>query len=369
MTTIDFDAAVVGAGAVGLACGYSLARRGQTVAILEAEPGIGQGVSSRNSEVVHAGLYYPTGSFKARFCVEGRRLLYPFLEKHGVDYDKCGKLVVATAPEHLPRLEAILEQAKVNDVEGIRSVSAAEAQQMEPELACIGALYSPESGVFDSHGFMSALQSEIESRDGAVVLGTPFEGARRLADGAVEVVAGGAEPTKFVTRRLVIAAGLGAQTAAARIDDFPKERIPQLHYGKGVYFRWQGKAPFSRLIYPPPIKGALGTHYRRDLGGQAVFGPDLTFVDTIDYTVAQQKAAQFADYVRSFWPAVDAERLSPDYAGIRPKLHGKGDPQPDFQIWGPKDHGYAGLITLFGIESPGLTSSLAIGDYVADLEI
>ncbi|MEM7674983.1 MAG: NAD(P)/FAD-dependent oxidoreductase [Myxococcota bacterium] len=367
--TIDFDAAVVGAGAVGLACGYSLARKGQTVVVLEAEPGIGQGVSSRNSEVVHAGLYYPTGSFKARFCVEGRRLLYPFLEKHKVAYDKCGKLVVATAPEHLPRLEAILEQAKINDVEGIRAISASEAQQMEPQLSCVGALLSPESGVFDSHGFMSALQGEIESHDGAVVLGTPFERARALASGAVEVVAGGAEPTTFVTRRLVIAAGLNAQNAAARIEAFPKEKIPQLHYGKGVYFRWQGKAPFSRLIYPPPIKGALGTHYRCDLGGQGVFGPDLTFVDKIDYTVAQQKAVEFANYVRSFWPAVDAERLSPDYAGIRPKLHGKDAPQPDFQIWGPRDHGHPGLITLFGIESPGLTSSLAIGDYVSKLEI
>ena len=365
MSDFDFDAVVVGAGAVGLACGYALARRGLVVAVLEADVAIGQGVSSRNSEVIHGGLYYPTGSLKARLCVAGRRLLYPFLDAHHVDYDRCGKLVVATNVAEVDDLDAIFEQARVNDVEGMSRLTKAQALAMEPELACEAALISAESGVFDSHGYMLALQGEIEAAGGAVVVSTPFEGATPLDGGGFEVRTGGAEPATLTCRHLVTSAGLSAQTVAERIEGFPKAEIPKAYYGKGVYFRLTGKAPFQRLIYPPPIPGALGTHYRRDLGGQGVFGPDLSFVDQPDYTVDDSAAGEFYRYIRKFWPGLPDGALSPDYAGVRPKLHGPNERQGDFVIDGADVHGLPGLVALFGIESPGLTSSLAIGEEVA----
>lgn len=361
----DFDAAVVGGGAVGLACGYALARRGLSVVVLEKERAIGQGVSSRNSEVIHAGLYYPTGSLKARLCVQGRRALYAFLDAHQVAYRKCGKLVVANGAEEVARLDGILEQARINDVEGMARLSGDAAMAMEPGLKCDAALLSPESGVFDSHGYMLALVGEIESRGGAVVTATPFEGATPLAGGGFTVRAGGEAPASLTCRLLVTAPGLSAQAVAASIEGFPADRIPERRLGKGVYFRLQARAPFERLVYPPPIPGALGTHYRKDLGGQAVFGPDLAYVDHEDYSVDPAKAAEFAAYVRKFWPAVPEAALSPDYAGIRPKIHGPDEHQPDFRIDDPSAHGVAGLVALFGIESPGLTSSLAIGEEVS----
>ena len=365
MSSFDFDACVVGAGAVGLACGYALARRGRSVVVLEAERTIGQGVSSRNSEVVHGGLYYPTGSWKARLCVAGRRALYPFLDAHHVAHRKCGKLVVATSTSELPKLEAVATHARENDVEGIAELTGAEAMALEPGLACVAALLSPESGVFDSHGYMLALQGEIEGLGGAVALGTPFEGASLIAGGGFRLRAGGEAPTTVTAGALVTAPGLSAQAVAARIEGFPPAQIPARHLGKGVYFRLAGRAPFERLVYPPPIPGALGTHYRKDLGGQAVFGPDLDYVEDLDYSVDPGRAAGFYSYVRKFWPGLPDGALSPDYAGIRPKLHGPGEPQPDFRIDGPEAHGLAGLVALFGIESPGLTASLAIGEAVA----
>ncbi len=365
MSEFDFDAVVVGAGAVGLACGYALARRGLVVAVLEKELSIGQGVSSRNSEVIHAGLYYPTGSLKAQLCVQGRRALYDFLDRHHVDYRKCGKLVVATSADEVARLDAILEQARINDVEGMETLSAEQAMALEPGLKCHGALLSPESGVFDSHGYMLALVGEIEAAGGAVVTATPFEGAAPLPGGGFRVRAGGEAPTELTCRLLVTAPGLSAHAVAASIEGFPAADIPKGHYGKGIYFRLQAKAPFERLVYPPPIHGALGTHYRKDLGGQAVFGPDLQFVETEDYSVDPARRADFAAYIRKFWPALDETLLSPDYAGIRPKLHGPDEPQPDFRIDGADVHGIEGLVALFGIESPGLTSSLAVGEEAA----
>ena len=366
MTTFDFDACVVGAGAVGLACAYALARRGESVIVLEKERAIGQGVSSRNSEVAHGGLYYPTGSLKARLCVAGRRALYRFLEAHQVAYRKCGKLVVATSALDVPRLTAIADQARENDVEGLEELSGRQAAAMEPGLKAVAALLSPESGVFDSHGYMLALKGELEDRGGAVALGTPFERATPLDGGGFLIEAGDDDATELCARRLVTAPGLSAQDVAARIEYFPAEQIPALHYGKGVYFRLTGRAPFERLIYPPPIPGALGTHYRKDLGGQAVFGPDLAFVEAEDYSVDASRAEGFYAYVRKFWPGLPDGALAPDYAGIRPKLHGPGEPQPDFRIDGPDAHGIDGLVSHFGIESPGLTSSLAIGDEVAE---
>ena len=365
--SFDFDATVVGAGAVGLACGRALAKRGLSVLVLEKEPHIGQGVSSRNSEVIHGGLYYTTDSLKARVCVEGRRLLYAFLDSHKVDYRKCGKLVVATEAAEVERIEAIFRQATTNGVEGLEHLTGAQARALEPALNAHAAILSPESGVFDSHGYMLALQGEIEDTGGSVVVSTPFERAEPLPGGGFTITAGGEGGATLTTRLLVTAPGLGAQDVAGRIAGYPADRIPPGHFGKGVYFRLTGKAPFERLIYPPPIPGALGTHYRRDLGGQAVFGPDLVFVETEDYSVDPTKAGEFEQYIRRFWPGLPDGALTPDYAGIRPKLHGPGEPQPDFQLHGREMHGIDGLVALFGIESPGLTSSLAIGEAVGEM--
>ena len=363
-SALDFDAAVIGAGAVGLAVAGALAARGCSTVVLEKEAGIGQGISSRNSEVIHAGLYYPTGSLKARLCVTGRRLLYPFLETHGVAYDRCGKLVVATSEAEIQTLDAVLHQARINDVEELQWLTGAEARALEPELAAHAAILSPQSGIFDSHSYMLALQGEIESHGGMVATRAPLVRAEPLAGGGFRIDAGGDEPASLTAGRLVIAAGLGAQAAAA-VEGFPADLIPPLHFGKGVYFRLSGRPPFRRLVYPPPIPGALGSHYKRDLGGQAHFGPDLQFVEVESYDVDPARAQSFYGDVRRYWPGLKDGTLSADYAGIRPKLHGPGEPQPDFRIDGPERHGLDGLIALFGIESPGLTCSLAIGEEVA----
>ncbi|HEY4030479.1 MAG TPA: NAD(P)/FAD-dependent oxidoreductase [Caulobacteraceae bacterium] len=363
----DFDAAVVGAGAVGMACGYFLALAGKSVVVLEKERLIGQGVSSRNSEVIHAGLYYPTGSLKAELCVRGRRLLYPFLQAHGVGFDKCGKIVVATDEEEAPRVEAVAEQARINGVEGLRLLTADEVKAMEPEAKAVMGLWSPETGIFDSHGYMVALEGEIEAHGGAVATATPFEGAEALPGGGFKVRTGGDDPAELTVRQLIIASGLGAQAAAARVADYPGDQIPALHYGKGVYFALNAKPPFRRLVYPPPGPSALGIHYKRDMGGRAHFGPDLQFVEVENYDVDPGRAPAFYGYVRHFWPGLPDGALSPDYAGIRPKLHGPGEHQPDFRIDGAERHGLPGLIALFGIESPGLTASMGIGEKVAAL--
>ena len=365
MSEFDFEAAVVGAGAVGLACGYALARRGLTVVVLEGENSIGAGVSSRNSEVIHGGLYYPTGSLKARLCVAGRRALYAFLEQRGIAHDRCGKIIVATSAEEAEVLDRLAEQARLNEVEGIERISAERAHAMEPALTVVDALVSAESGIFDSHSYMLALQGEIEAVGGAVALGAPFEAAEPIDGGGFSVRAGGAEPTALSVRLLVTAAGLGAQTVAAAIEGFPTDTIPPRRLGKGSYFALAGKAPFDRLVYPVPVHGSLGLHYRRDLGGQARFGPDLQYVDDFDYTVDPGRAPAFYASIRRYWPGLPDGALVPDYAGIRPKIHGPDEPQPDFRIDGPDAHGMEGLVTLFGIESPGLTSSLAIGEEVA----
>jgi L-2-hydroxyglutarate oxidase LhgO len=337
------------------------------VVVLEKERLIGQGTSSRNSEVIHAGLYYPTGSLKAELCVRGRRLLYPFLEAHGIGFDKCGKIVVATSEAEVGHVEAVARQAEINGVEGLKLLTAREVRAMEPEARAVMGLWSPETGIFDSHGFMVALEGEIEARGGAVVSGAPFAGAEPLSGGGFKVRTGGDDPAELTVRQLIISAGLGAQEAAALVAGYPADQIPKLHYGKGVYFALHGKAPFHHLVYPPPTPGALGIHYKRDMGGRAHFGPDLQFVETLDYDVDPGRAGAFYEYVRHFWPALPDGALSPDYAGIRPKLHGPGEPQPDFRIDGPKRHGLEGLIALFGIESPGLTASLGIGEKVAAL--
>lgn len=361
----DFDAVIVGAGVVGLAAGYALSTNGQKVAVLERENHVGTGVSSRNSEVIHAGLHYPTGSLKARLCVEGRRRLYPFLDAHNVAYQKCGKLIVATEAGEIPALEKLARQGETNGVEGMRWLGGAQARTLEPQLRAVAALESVESGVLDAHGYMSALEGEIETLGGVIALRAPFLGAAPAAEG-FDIRVGGEAPTAISARQLVVAAGLGAQACARAIEGFPAERIPALHFGKGNYFALHGaKAPFTRLIYPPPIPGALRTHYRRDLGGAARFGPDLEWTSVEDYTVDPARAGSFYETIRRFWPALPDGALAPDYAGIRPKLHGPGEPQPDFAIDDATIHGLHGLVCLFGIESPGLTASLAIGEEVA----
>ena len=363
----DTDALIVGAGVVGLACGYALATAGLRVIVIEAGPRIGEGVSARNSEVIHAGLYYPTGSLRARLCVEGRRELYPFLDKHGVNYSRCGKLVVANGEAEIKALEKVFKQAEINGVEGIEWLTGDEACALEPALRCDVAILSRESGVMDSHGYMLALQGEIENHGGSVVCDSPFAGASAIAGGGWNVTIADADRTTLSTSILITAAGLEAQAVAAMIEGYPRDQIPPRHLGKGVYFRYAGKAPFQRLVYPPPIPGALGTHYRIDLGGQGVLGPDLEYVNEIDYTVDPARADKFYTDVRRYWPGLEDDSLKPDYAGIRPKIHGPGEAQPDFRIDGPERHGLPGLITMFGIESPGLTSSLAIGKFVNEM--
>jgi L-2-hydroxyglutarate oxidase LhgO len=360
----DVDALIIGAGAVGLACAYALSRRGLDVVVIERESRIGSGVSSRNSEVIHSGFYYATGSLKARLCVEGRRRLYAFLGDRNVGFNKCGKLLVASEEHEIPALEKIARQAEANGVEGMRRLSGDEARALEPHLRAAAALEFRESGVIDAHGYMDALEGEIGAHGGAVALSSPFLGAS-TAPGGFEVRVGGADATSITTRLLINAAGLSAQACARAIANFPAPLIPRQWLGKGSYFTTTLKAPFQRLIYPLPIPGALGTHYRRDLGGVARFGPDLEYVAGEDYRVDPARAHSFYDTIRRFWPGLPDGALTPDYAGIRPKLHGPGEPQPDFVIADASAHGLAGLVCLFGIESPGLTASLAIGEEVA----
>jgi L-2-hydroxyglutarate oxidase LhgO len=356
----DFDAIVVGAGAVGLACGYQLAKTGDSVLVLENANRIGSGVSSRNSEVVHSGFYYPSGSLKAKFCVEGRRALYQFLTEHNVAFQKCGKLFVATEESEIPAIEKYYRQGQINGVENARWISGAEARLLEPQLRCVRAVEYQESGVMDAHGYMDALEGEIEALGGSVVVNSPFLGATPSAEG-YDVRVGGESPMTVTARKLVISAGLSAQTCADAIEGFPKERIPKQYLAKGNYFTVSMKAPFARLIYPPPVPGALGTHYRRDLGGAARFGPDIEWITEENYVVDPKRADEFYEAIRKFWPGLPDGALTADYAGIRPKIHAQNEPQPDFVLDSPEHHGMEGLMCLFGIESPGLTSSLAIG--------
>jgi L-2-hydroxyglutarate oxidase LhgO len=357
----DFDAVIAGAGAVGLACGYALAKSGDTVLVLEKAGRIGSGVSSRNSEVVHAGFYYPSGSLKARFCVEGRRAMYQFLDEHNVAYEKCGKLFVATEEREIPGIEKYYKQGQINGVENARLISGADAKALEPQLRAVAAVEYLESGVMDAHGYMDALEGEIEAREGSVVVNAPFLGATPSAEG-YDIRVGGDTPTTITAKKLIISAGLGAQACAATIEGYAASRIPKQSLAKGNYFALSMKAPFQRLIYPPPVPGALGTHYRRDLGGIGRFGPDIEWITEENYVVDPARGDSFYDAIRTFWPGLPDGALTADYAGIRPKIHAQGEPQPDFMIDGPAEHGMEGLICLFGIESPGLTSSLAIGE-------
>ena len=360
------DCVVVGAGVIGLAVARALAVAGREVLVLEAAEGIGTETSSRNSEVIHAGIYYPPGSLMARFCVAGRRALYDFCRDRGVPHRNCGKLIVATSAEEDGRLAGIKARAEANGVEGMRVLSAAEARALEPNLSCTSALLSPATGIVDSHAYMLALQGEAEAGGAMVVFLSPVVAAR-AGRGGIEVEVGGAEPVTLRCRLLVNAAGLHAPALARRIAGMSAERVPTGYYAKGNYFTLAARAPFSRLIYPVPVPGGLGVHLTIDLGGQARFGPDVEWIDTLDYTVDPRRADGFYAAVRRYWPALPDGALQPGYAGIRPKITAPGAPAADFVVQGPQTHGVPGLVNLFGIESPGLTASLALAAHVREV--
>jgi L-2-hydroxyglutarate oxidase LhgO len=360
------DCIVVGAGVVGLAIARSLALAGRETLVLEAETAFGTGTSSRNSEVIHAGLYYPTGSLKAKLCVEGRRLLYAYCASRGIAHRKLGKLIVGTRPEHEKKLAEIERRAHANGVENVVRIGAAEAQRLEPALRCVSALHSQETGIVDSHGLMLSLIGEIEAAGGMIAYGSPLARARR-ADALWHVTTAGSGAAEIGCQWLINAAGLGAQEVAAAIEDLPRAHIPPRILARGCYFSLGGRAPFTRLIYPVPVDGGLGVHLTLDLGGQAKFGPDVEWIDRIDYTVDPRRADSFYAEIREYWPQLRDGALAAAYAGIRPKLSGPGEPARDFRIDGPHVHGIDGLVNLFGIESPGLTSSLAIGAHVREI--
>jgi L-2-hydroxyglutarate oxidase LhgO len=360
------ECVVVGAGVVGLAIARRLAQAGLEVVVLEAAEGIGTVTSSRNSEVIHAGIYYPAGSLMARMCVAGKHALYGYCRDHGIPHRNCGKLIVATTPQEAEKLQSIKAHAEANGVLDLQTLSGDAARKMEPALNCDAALLSPSTGIIDSHAFMLALRGDAEAAGAACAFHAPLERARATADG-VELEVGGEAPMTLECRLLVNAAGLGAPAVARGVDGMPLELIPPAYLAKGNYFSCSARAPFSHLIYPVPEPGGLGVHLTLDLAGQARFGPDVEWVDTVDYAVDPARAERFYPAIRRYWPALPDGALMPSYSGIRPKIVPPAVAKQDFLIQGPRDHGVGGLINLFGIESPGLTSSLAIADYVGEL--
>jgi L-2-hydroxyglutarate oxidase LhgO len=361
------DTVVIGAGVVGLACARALALAGREVIVLESEGAIGTHTSSRNSEVIHAGIYYPPGSLKAKLCVAGRKALYPYLAEHGVPHRRCGKLIVAADAAQLPALDKLGTQAAANGVDDLRPLAAAEARALEPELRCAGALESPSTGIIDSHGFMLALRGDAEDRGVTIAFKSPVLSGRLIESG-IELEVGGAETTRLLARRVVNSAGLFAPRLAAMIEGFPRAQVPPSRYCKGNYFSLTGRSPFRRLIYPVPEKAGLGVHLTLDLAGRARFGPDVEWIEGIDYGVDPRRAERFYDAIRSYWPGLQDNSLAPAYSGIRPKIQeSPEEPARDFLIQGPNDHGAVGLVNLFGIESPGLTAALAIGEHVLGL--
>lgn len=362
----DIDCLVIGAGVVGLAVARELALAGREVVIAEAAEGIGTQTSARNSEVIHAGIYYPPGSLKARVCVEGRKALYRYLEERGLPHKACGKLIVATSEAQKPALETIMARAQASGVDSLRWLSGSEAKAMEPEVRCEIALLSPETGVVDSHALMLSLLGECEAAGGSLALNTPITGWRREAEG-FSVDFGGTEPTTYTVRTVVNSAGHGAPKLLGLFDGFPAEHVPAQHYAKGNYFALTGRQPFTHLVYPVPEAAGLGIHATIDMGGRVKFGPDVEWVESDqDLVVDPARAEKFYAAIRTYWPALPDGALVADYAGIRPKLHGPTEPMPDFRIDGPEVHGVANLVNLLGIESPGLTSSLAIADMVVE---
>lgn len=377
--TERIDCVVIGAGVVGLACARALAMAGREVMILEAAAHFGSGASSRNSEVIHAGIYYPTGSLKAKLCVAGKWALYDYCQSHGVSHRRCGKLVVATSNDQLERLTAIRRAAHANGVTDVVMISPSEVATMEPALHCVAALHSPSTGIVDSHGLMLSYLGEAEQAGAMLALKTPVLSGEVVDDGIVLEI-GGESPMSLIATTVVNAAGIFAPALAARIRGLASQHVPKAWYAKGNYFSLAGKTPFSRLIYPVPEPGGLGVHLTIDLQGRARFGPDVEWLgddaasaveagrpDPFDYQVAPARLRGFDEAIRRYWPELPDNALSPDYAGIRAKIVGPTEAAADFRIDGPAVHGVTGLINLFGIESPGLTSSLAIADEVKNL--
>ncbi|GAA0778883.1 NAD(P)/FAD-dependent oxidoreductase [Castellaniella ginsengisoli] len=359
--TDRIDCVVIGAGVVGLAVARACARSGLETLVLEAEAAIGTATSARNSEVIHAGLYYPRGSLKARLCVQGRQALYDYCASHGIAHRRCGKLIVATDDAQIDALRRIAAAADSNGVRDLRRLDAAQAQAREPALRCVAALESPSTGIIDSHSLMLALQGDLEAAGGLLALRSPALSGLVLKDGGgILLRIGGDEPMELIARRVVNCAGLHAQAVAAALDGLPPGSIPAGRYAKGNYYALSGKAPFSRLIYPVPEPGGLGVHLTLDLGGHARFGPDVEWIDGIDYRVDPARADGFYAAIRRYWPGLRDGALHPDYAGIRPKLIVPAGRDADFLIQDVRAHGVPGLVNLYGIESPGLTACLAI---------
>ena|SRR5690242_12954957 len=354
---------VIGAGIVGLAVAREAALRGHEVIVAESAEAIGTGTSSRNSEVIHGGIYYPTGSRRARACTRGRRMLYAYCASHGIPHRKCGKLIVATQQAEIKKIEAILAQGRANSVENLALIDAAAVRALEPALACAAAVHSPETGIIDSHRLMLALRGDLEDQGGAIALRTPVERLTPKPSGW-EVRFGGGDAGAVLVDAVVNSAGHGAQALARATDGYDPQRIPRLVLAKGNYFAFTGRPVFSRLIYPAPVEGGLGIHVTLDLAGRMRFGPDVEWIDELSYEVDPKRAATFYVGIRRYWPELPDDSLMPDYCGIRPKLTGPGEPAADFVLDGPADHGLAGLVHLYGIESPGLTSALAIAEEV-----
>jgi L-2-hydroxyglutarate oxidase LhgO len=377
LTAADIETLVVGGGVIGLAAARSLSQGGSNVLLLERNDRTGAEISSRNSEVIHAGLYYPTGSLRARLCVDGKHRLYQFAEENGVAVSPCGKLLVATSEAELPMLESIAERAAANGVDDLARLDRKAAKAMEPEVECIAALFSPSTGVIDTHALMTALEGHLTSSGGEVVLSTEVVGISLLDSGLFEIqtrnTAGPGSSTLAITaKNLILAAGLEGTRVGEFLNGHWREgyTCPRTYPAKGHYFTLSARAPFTRLIYPIPSGAWLGIHLTLDIAGQAKFGPDLEWVEKIDYSFDDPDGARrqtFINEVRRYWPQLPADALQPGYTGIRPKIYRRGEPTPDFAIHGPQTHGVKNLVALYGIESPGLTSSLAIADYVADI--
>ena len=362
----DVDALVIGAGVVGLAVARALAKEGRDVVVLEQETGIGQHTSSRNSEVLHAGIYYRPGSLKARLCVEGQTRLYAYCAEEGIPHQRVGKLIVATRDEEIPALERLRAQAMQNGVERMDWMSAAEAIALEPRLHCVRALHSPATGIVDSGALMLRLRRDAEKAGAALALETPMV-AGTVCDHGIQIVTGGAQPSTITARVVVNAAGLFAPQVAGRIAGIPRPVTPVAYFAKGHYAGHTGKTPFSRLVYPVPVPGGLGTHFTLDLAGQGRFGPDVAWVDKVDYAFDESRLATFIAAIHRYLPDFPDDALTPAYCGIRPKITAPGTPDADFVIQGPDVHGAPGLVNLFGIESPGLTACLVIADEVSQL--
>ena len=364
--SLQVQAVVIGAGAVGLACARALALAGKEVIILERNTDFGLETSARNSEVIHAGIYYPPGSLKAKMCVQGRQRLYAFCQSHGVVHSRCGKLIVATSERQLSELKNIQARALANGVDDLELLTASQAVALEPSLHAMGALLSPSTGIINGRAYMLALLGEAELHGASLALNSRVQSMQSTATGLqLSVLCDGVEET-LLADLVVNAAGHQAIALANTCDAVAAEKIPRAYLAKGNYFSLAGRSPFSRLIYPVPEPGGLGVHLTLDLGMQARFGPDVEWVQTEDYSVNPQRAEVFYAAIRKYWPDLKDDALQPAYAGIRPKTVPQGSPDADFQVQGPDEHGVAGLVNFYGIESPGLTSSLALADVLCE---